>query len=70
MSEFKTVKEVAIALRVQPTTIRTWLKTGELTGLKTSAGWRISDEDVEGWLNFHRERRYRLSQGLSAQPND
>lgn len=68
MENLNTVKEVAITLRVQPTTIRSWLKSGELTGTKTPAGWRISDNDVQGWLDFHRERRYRLSQGLTAQP--
>lgn len=57
VSEYKTVKEVAMFLRVQPVTIRRWLKIGELTGVKSPAGWIISNDDIQGWLDHHRERR-------------
>lgn len=69
MSDLKTVPEVSEILRVQPATVRSWLRSGELTGIKTPAGWRISNDDIQNWKDFYRERRYRLSQGLTAQPD-
>ena len=65
MNELMTTAEVALQLRVKPITIRRWLDRGEMTGVKTPAGWRISKDDVDSWLNHHRERRYRISQGLN-----
>ena len=65
MNEFMTTAEVALQLRVKPITIRRWLDRGEMTGVKTPAGWRISKDDVDSWLIQHRERRYRISQGLN-----
>jgi excisionase family DNA binding protein len=60
-----TTTEVALKLRVKPITVRRWLYRGEMTGIKTPAGWRISKDDFDSWLNNHRERRYRISQGLN-----
>ncbi len=65
MDELMTTAEVALQLRVKPITIRRWLDRGEMTGVKTPAGWRISKDDVDSWLNHHRERRHRISQGLN-----
>lgn len=65
MDMLMTTAEVALQLRVKPITIRRWLDRGEMTGIKTPAGWRISKDDVDSWLNHHRERRCLISQGLN-----
>lgn len=62
MNPLMTTTDVALYLKVKPITIRRWLERGEMTGVKTPAGWRVSKEDVENWLNYHRERRYPISE--------
>lgn len=57
-----TVAEVAERLKVTPTTIRRWLKRQWLTGIETTAGWRISDQDLADW-----DRRNRSGAGVKQQ---
>ena len=44
-----TVPEVARRLRVTPETVRRWLRTGELRGVRFSdrGGWRVLSSEVE-----------------------
>jgi|tagenome__1003787_1003787.scaffolds.fasta_scaffold17054120_2 excisionase family DNA binding protein len=42
VSELATVAEVALELRVPASTVKTWLRTGRLPGMKLPNGqWRI-----------------------------
>ena len=54
--ELLTVAEVAERLKVQPLTIRRWLKSGELAGIQLGdrAGWRISEDDLGRFLDQRR----------------
>ena len=54
-----TVAEVAERLKVAPVTIRRWLKRQWLTGIETTAGWRISEQDIADW-----DRRNRTGEGI------
>lgn len=48
---FLTVSEVAEFLRVWPDTVRQWLHTGKLWGVKLPGGaWRIRPEDLDALL--------------------
>ena len=42
-----TVTEAAEILRVDPETIRVWLREGKLKGFKVGRGWRIKALDLE-----------------------
>lgn len=50
MSKYLTVAEVADLLRVHPETIRTYLKSGKIKGLKLEREWRISDGALSTFL--------------------
>ncbi|MDP9363134.1 MAG: helix-turn-helix domain-containing protein [Chloroflexota bacterium] len=54
--EYLTVSEVAERLKVTPLTVRRWIKSGELIGVQLGdrAGWRISEEDLEAFLEARR----------------
>lgn len=47
-----TVKEVAEALRVQPETVRVWLRSGRLHGMDLGGrvGWRIRESELERFM--------------------
>jgi len=45
-------EEVAERLSVSPVTIRSWLRSGELKGLKLAGNiWRVKPEEVEAFIN-------------------
>jgi excisionase family DNA binding protein len=53
-----TVTEAAERLRLNPETIRRWLRDGRLSGVwlgSDKAGWRISERDLDAFL--HRSQR-------------
>jgi len=52
--ELLTVEEVAKQLRVNPETVRVWIRNRELAALDLGRGYRISREDLE---EFKRQRR-------------
>ena len=53
--EFLTVREVADKVRVWPETVRYWLQSGKLKGLKLPGGdWRIKPNDLEDMLQIPR----------------
>jgi len=47
-----TPEEVAERLVVSPNTIRTWLRTGELKGIKVGRLWRIKESYLEDLLTL------------------
>lgn len=55
--EIYTAAQAAKILSVNERTIRRWLRSGELTGAETTAGWRLTPADLEAWLNRHRKVR-------------
>jgi len=58
-----TPEEVAEILKVKPETIRRWLRRGELSGSNTPAGWRLTQADIQTWLD-----KYRKPVSASAPP--
>jgi excisionase family DNA binding protein len=48
-------EQAAKTLQVHPQTLRKWLRTSELSGVNTPAGWRLTPADLEAWLNKHRK---------------
>jgi excisionase family DNA binding protein len=51
-SGYLTVQEVAERLRVTPWTVRQWLTSGQLRGLRLGgpAGWRVSEEALSAFI--------------------
>jgi len=45
-----TPKEVAYLLQVKPVTIMTYLRRGELKGVKVGRLWRVRNTDLEAFL--------------------
>jgi excisionase family DNA binding protein len=50
MGEILTVAEVAILLRLHPTTVYRLVKRGDLPGFKIGDNWRISSDALELWI--------------------
>lgn len=50
LTDFLTVAEVALLLRLHPTTIYRWVKRGDLPGFKVGDNWRISSEALDLWI--------------------
>jgi excisionase family DNA binding protein len=48
-----TVHETADKLRVKESTIRAWIRHGELRAIKFGREWRIAVIDLETFLNEH-----------------
>ena len=50
-SEYLTPEEIATKLKVHEDTIRRWLRTGELRGIKIGKRqWRVRKADLEAYL--------------------
>ena len=53
-----TVAEVAERLRLNPRTVRNWIRAGKLRGISFGsdrAGWRVRESEVRRLLGEHRE---------------
>ena len=50
MANILTIEEAAEELKVQPKTVREWLRTGRLEGIKAGRLWRIRREEWERFL--------------------
>jgi excisionase family DNA binding protein len=48
--EYLTVEEAASRVKVKPDTLRLWLRTGRLKGLKAGRLWRVKTTDLEAFL--------------------
>ena len=42
--------DVALKLNVKPLTVRRWLKSGKLKGLKVGRLWRVRESDLKAFL--------------------
>jgi len=47
MDRLYTVEEAAQILSIHPDTLRIWLRTGKIKGVKIGRGWRISETELE-----------------------
>jgi excisionase family DNA binding protein len=52
-----TPEQAASRLAVSSRSIREWLRNGKLKGVKAGKLWRISDNDIENFLDHGREER-------------
>lgn len=50
--ELLTPKEAASILKVSPITIRSWLRSGRLKGVKVSNMWRVRRSDLDELLFY------------------
>jgi excisionase family DNA binding protein len=48
---FLTVEETAERLKVHPESVRDWLRTGKLRGLKAGRQWRITESALDAFLH-------------------
>lgn len=51
-----TIHEVAGLLKVKESTVRTWIKAGELRAVKFGREWRVVQKDLEAYVNEHANR--------------
>lgn len=52
MTTYIKVERVAQIFDVTPYTVRDWLKSGKLKGVKSPGGqWRVTEEEVERFAN-------------------
>ena len=54
MSEYFTTGDVANEFGVTETTIREWLRDGELIGIKIGSTWRVKESDLKRYLEGQR----------------
>jgi excisionase family DNA binding protein len=50
VDEYLTIEEAASHVKVKPDTLRLWLRTGRLKGLKAGRLWRVKTTDLEAFL--------------------
>jgi excisionase family DNA binding protein len=50
MNHVYTIAEVATHLKVSTRTVREWLRSGKLKGLKAGRLWRIREEELRAFL--------------------
>jgi excisionase family DNA binding protein len=60
-----TPEQAASRLAVSSRSIREWLRSGKLKGVKAGKLWRIRDSDIEDFLDHGQEER-----GKGTQPDD
>jgi excisionase family DNA binding protein len=48
---FLTVEEVGERLKIHPESVRDWLRTGKLKGLKAGRQWRITESALDAFLH-------------------
>jgi len=51
-----TVEEVAEMLHFRPNTVRNWLATAKLRGIKVGWQWRIRESDLQEFLKENTEQ--------------
>ena len=66
--ELLTVAQVAARLKVNPETVRRWLRAGQLRGilLGDRAGWRISESELATFLQQGPEGKAAARDELAA----
>ena len=53
MEQLYTIEQTAAKLQHSPRTIREWLRTRKLQGVKTGREWRIREEDLQTFIQTH-----------------
>ena len=56
-SKYWTVDEIAETLRVNPQTIRRYLQSGKLNGVRLQGCWRISDADLQNFIENRTKKK-------------
>lgn len=49
-----TAQQVAERLQVNEQTVRRWLRSGELHGVRLAGSWRITETDLKAFLDARR----------------
>jgi excisionase family DNA binding protein len=49
-----TPEEAAKRLNVSPVTVRKWLRSGKLRGVKVSVLWRVRESDLNEFIRIQR----------------
>jgi excisionase family DNA binding protein len=50
MEEFLTLKDVADRLKVSVKTVRRWVKSGQLRGIRAGKQWRVPESAIEEFV--------------------
>jgi excisionase family DNA binding protein len=53
MEQLYTIEQAAAKLAHSPRTVREWLRTRKLRGVKTGREWRIREEDLQDFVRAH-----------------
>jgi excisionase family DNA binding protein len=53
MDELLSVEEAAATLKIAPKTLRDWLRTGKLPGVKMGKRWLIREQDLQATIEAH-----------------
>lgn len=51
MEGFLTVNQIAERLDVTPDSVYNWLRSGKLAGFKAGVLWRVTEEQLQAFLN-------------------
>lgn len=51
MEDLFTIEETAEKLKAHPETVRDWLRTRQLTGVKLGRSWRVRESDLREFVN-------------------
>ncbi len=66
----QTVKEVAESLQVGEVTVRCWIRDGGLRAIDGDKGWRVADNDLQGFLSRHATRARRATDESTGHGTD
>jgi excisionase family DNA binding protein len=53
MDDLLTVEEASAKLKIAPKTLRDWLRTGKLPGVKLGKRWLIREQDLQAAIEAH-----------------
>jgi excisionase family DNA binding protein len=64
VDEYLTIEEAASRVKVKPDTLRLWLRTGRLKGLKAGRLWRVKTTDLEVFLEQSAKKAIKSNESL------
>lgn len=64
--ELLTVKDAASILKIDPWTLRKYLRNGTIPGYRIDAGWRIAREDLQKYLDSRANGRRNAQNNITA----
>jgi len=53
--EFLTIKELSEYLKIKPSTLYSWVKTGEIPHYRIHKMVRFGKEEIDSWMESHKE---------------